>query len=209
MLESAPGATYVILATDGGPNCGVLTTCPIDQCTSNIDGVADTNGNALCSADVPPNCCDGDGQACLDSDATNAAITGLLQAGVQTYVMGIPGSAPYAAVLDAMAIAGGTARSSEPRYYEATTTDTAALGGALDPIAAAAMQTCTFILASPPGDASMINVYVGGQLLPADGPDGWTESGSAVTLQGASCGLLGADAGAPSVQVFSGCPTVH
>ena len=123
--------------------------------------------------------------------------------------MGIPGSSPYGTVLDAMAIAGGTARPAEPFYYDVTTSDTTALGSALTQIANEAMKNCTFVLENPPGDASKINVYVGGQLLPADGPNGWTSRGTSVTLEGASCGQVQSDAGPPPVQVFAGCPTVH
>ncbi|HEY4014246.1 MAG TPA: vWA domain-containing protein [Polyangiaceae bacterium] len=208
-LESALGVTYAILATDGGPNCGAAAACPIDQCTSNIDRVTDSNGNPLCSPGVAPNCCDMNGQGCLDGDATTGAIAELQQAGVLTYVMGIPGSSPYGSVLDGMAIAGGTARPAEPRYYDVTTADTSALGSAFNQIANDAMKNCTFVLENAPVDGSKINVYVNGQLLPADGPNGWTEHGSAVMLQGATCELVQSDAGPPPVQVFSGCPTVH
>jgi hypothetical protein len=123
--------------------------------------------------------------------------------------MGIPGSSPYGTVLDGMAVAGGTARPTEPRYYDVTTSDTDALGAAFTQIANDAMKNCTFVLENAPADGSKINVYVGGQLLPADGPNGWTEHGSAVTLQGASCGQVQSEAGPPPVQVFAGCPTVH
>jgi hypothetical protein len=208
-LESALGVTYVILATDGGPNCGEQTGCTIDQCTSNIDRVTDSNGDPLCTPNMPPNCCDMNGQGCLDGDATSDAIAALRQGGVETYVMGIPGSSPYGTVLDAMAVAGGTPRPSEPRYYDVTTADTNALGTALTQIANDAMKNCTFVFEQPPIDGTKINVYVGGQLLPADGPNGWTESGSGVTLEGASCGQVQSDSGPPPVQVFAGCPTVH
>jgi hypothetical protein len=32
------GEKYVILATDGGPNCGTATSCTAETCTTNIDG---------------------------------------------------------------------------------------------------------------------------------------------------------------------------
>jgi hypothetical protein len=109
-LSTFPQLTFAILATDGGPNCDAALSCDVTTCTSNMDGV---NG---CPVGGPPNCCDpttgAGGLACLDGTATAAAVTALRAAGVDTYVMGIPGSAPYAEVLDALAMAGGGARAS-------------------------------------------------------------------------------------------------
>jgi hypothetical protein len=203
----SPRTTFLILATDGGPNCNSApraTACPIDQCTRNIDSLPG------CSAGVAPNCCAGtDPRGCLDGPATAAAISDLLGLGIRTYVLGIPGSAPYAGVLDMLATAGGTARASEPLYYRVDSTDTTALGSALGEIAAAVMKSCTLTLERPPSDPDRVNVYVDGTIVGHDGPDGWTLVDRTVTLEGGSCGAFQADAGAPRLQVIEGCPTVH
>lgn len=204
-LRDLPGVTFVILATDGGPNCDAsLGQCSADQCTNNID-LAN-----MCST-AGPNCCaapQGDVLGCLDGTATAAAVSALHDAGVQTYVMGIPGSAPYTAVLDAVAMAGGTARSSEPLYYQVDSPDTTALGAAFGQIAADAMKSCTLLLGRAPSDPNKVNVAVDGTLLPSDGPNGWAIHGQTVTLSGAACGAVRGDT-APTVHVLDGCPTVR
>jgi hypothetical protein len=196
-LRNFPGVTYVILATDGGPNCdGSLPPCSVDQCTSNIDGVRNASGVQICFSDAGANCCDRNPGGCLDETAAAKAVSDLLAFGVQTYVMGIPGSLPYGAVLDQLAIAGGTARQGEPRYYAVGTADTGALGSALEEIAKQVMKSCTILLGRTPADPNKVNVYVDGTLVPSDGANGWSIHGSTVVLSGGLCGS-------------EGCPTVH
>jgi len=203
-LGALPGLTFVILATDGGPNCDAsIAPCALDQCTTNIDGA-----NPQCMMSGTPNCCTGNPQGCLDGDATAEAVSDLRTAGVQTYVMGIPGSAPYADVLDQLATAGGTTRPSEPLYYQVNSSDTSALSDAFAQIADAAMKSCTLLLEKNPGDPGMVNVAVNGAVVPSDGPDGWTLHGQTVTLSGATCGAFEGAASLP-VRVFQGCPTVR
>ncbi|MGA7119081.1 MAG: vWA domain-containing protein [Polyangiaceae bacterium] len=204
-LAALPSLTFVILATDGGPNCdAAIQPCTVDQCTTNIDGT-----NTLqCPPGGPANCCTGNPEGCLDGDATAQAVSDLRTAGVQTYVMGIPGSAPYAAVLDQLATAGGTARPSEPLYYQVDSPDTNALSDAFEQIADAVMKSCTLLLEKNPGDPNMVNVAVNGTVIPSDGPDGWTLHGQTVTLSGASCGAFEGAASLP-VRISQGCPTVR
>jgi len=205
-LRDLPGFTFVILATDGGPNCDpTITQCSVDQCTSNIDQAN------MCMPGGPMNCCtgiNGNVLGCLDGDATAQAVSALRAAGVQTYVMGIPGSAPYTAVLDQVAVAGGTARPVEPLYYQVDSPDTTALAGAFQQIADAAMKSCTLILGRAPGDPNKVNVAVDGTVVPSEGPNGWALHGQTVTLSGAACGAVQADS-APTVHVVEGCPTVR
>jgi hypothetical protein len=203
-LRSFRGPTFVILATDGGPNCDAALSCDITQCTSNIDGVpgCPTTG---------PSCCDpsrAGGQACLDGDGTVQAVAQLASFGVQTYVLGIPGSAPYASVLDAVATAGGTARTMEPLYYDAESADPKVLSHVLADIAASAMASCAFTLADLPVDPNKVNVSVGGSIVPQAGPDGWSLAGTQLTLRGASCQAAQSQASASPLSVTQGCPTV-
>lgn len=209
-LQNFSGVTYVILATDGGPNCDTdVPACSIDQCTSNIDGVRNASGVQICFPDQGTNCCDRNRGGCLDGAAAAQAVGDLLAVGVQTYVMGIPGSLPYGAVLDQLAMAGGTARAGEPRYYAVGTTDTNALGTALEEIAKQVMKSCTILLGRTPADPSKVNVFVDGMVVPSDGPNGWSLHGSTVTLAGGLCGTIQADASVPTVHVSEGCPTVR
>jgi hypothetical protein len=204
-LRSFPQETFVILCTDGGPNCDAALSCGADQCTSNMDGAPG------CPTGGPPNCCDPTtgigGLGCLDGARAAQSVADLRGAGIETFVLGIPGSAPYAAVLDQLATAGGTARGSEPLYYRVDSADTAVLGAALGQIAAQVTASCTFLLKHPPKDPNAVNVYVGGVLVPRDGPDGWALQGTKLTLEGATCAAIHSGQ-AVSLRVVQGCPTV-
>jgi hypothetical protein len=208
-LRGLRGLTFVILATDGGPNCNAnVASCPVDQCTRNIDQI-----NAQCTPGGSVNCCDASQPAggCLDGDATAQAVRDLRAAGVQTYVMGIPGSAPYAPVLDQMAIAGGTARAGQPRYYAVNTPDEAALAAAFEEIAATVMRGCALRLSDAVPNPNRVNLYLDGAVVP-QGPDGWSLDGQTVTLQGSTCASFqgGPPNAAPApVLVTQGCPTVR
>jgi hypothetical protein len=204
-LKGLPGKTFAILATDGGPNCNGAFTCTVDQCIPNIE-------NTLgCPPGGPPNCCtqlpDGP-YACLDTAATTSAVASMASAGVPVYVVGVPGSGPYAGVLDGLATAGGTARPGEPRYYAVDTPDQAALAAALSKIAAKITATCTLHLDNPPPDENKVNVFFDGKPVPQAGPDGWTLSGKIVTLLGASCQKV-LDGDVLDVRIVAGCPTIQ
>lgn len=203
LLQTFSGVTYAILATDGGPNCNASLTCDVEQCTMNIES------QSPCVSGGPTNCCDGNALGCLDGVKTVEAVSDLRAIGVRTFVVGIPGSAPYADVLDNAAAAGGTARSSEPYYYSVDTSDRSQLESA---IASVSLETlsCAFTLARAPSNPAEVNVYVGGSVLPLDegsGSDGWTLQGTTLTLLGSTCQRLEAQPNT-QVAVVEGCPTV-
>jgi hypothetical protein len=214
-LKALPGKTYVIFATDGGPNCSSALTCTVSACTSNIE-------NDPGCPPAGPNCCDpstgGTSANCLDEAATVAAVHAIANAGIPVYVVGVPQSEPYSALLDELATAGGTARASEPLYYAASGGDPSALLAALKQIAAKITGTCTLTLDHAPPDPSLVNVFFDGSPLPMSGPDGWTlttvpgDAGDAggsttVTVKGASCMKI-QDGDVIDVRVVAGCPTV-
>jgi hypothetical protein len=203
-IEAIGGKTYVILATDGGPNCNAAASCSIDACTNNID---DSPG---CPPAGPTNCCTPGNtgpQGCLDAQPTIDAVFALASAGVPVYVVGVPGSKPYATLLDQLALAGGTARSSEPLYYDVDTADQSAFLAAMSTIAAKITGSCTILLDQIPPDPSLINVYLDGSVLPQSGADGWSLNGNIVTILGASCQSI-TDGDVLDVRVVAGCPTV-
>jgi hypothetical protein len=206
-IEGIAGKTYVILATDGGPNCDAAASCDANTCTLNMD---DTDPSQ-CPTGGPPNCCDpsqgGSPLSCLDEAPTINAVAALANAGVPVFVVGVPGSENYAAVLDKLAVAGGTARGSEPQYYAVDTADQAAFLAAMSTIAAKIAGSCTLTLNQAPPDPSLINVFLDGNVLPQSGPDGWTLSGTTVTILGASCQAI-TDGNVLDVRVVAGCPTV-
>src|SRR5690606_2047801 len=104
-----PGKTFVVLLTDGAPNCNLSRSCTAKDCIPNLEGVAFSDGTT-CNADF--NCCAPDWfpHLCLDGDPTLDELTRLAEVDVSTYVIGLPGGNAYADLLNRMAIAGRTAR---------------------------------------------------------------------------------------------------
>jgi hypothetical protein len=172
VLSGLKGRTFVLLATDGGPNCNLQATCGADKCIPNIER------SVGCNASV--NCCDeqiaGPGY-CLDDDGTKAAVAALYAAGIKTYVIGITGSVPYAELLNELAIVGGTARvGANSAYYGIS--HIAELDEVLGSIGATVALSCQIRLAKPPPDSNLVNVYLDGQLVKY-GPNGWVWSDAA------------------------------
>ncbi len=199
-LLGLSGETYVVIATDGGPNCNEMAMCDASGCMLNIEG------HPLC--DPSTNCCAPNGVGgpshCVDQAATVAAIDKLVAGGLHVVTLGIPGSETYAAVLDAMAVAGGLPRSGSPKYYRVDQLEE--IGPVLAEIAKVAV-TCEFTLADPPQEQGFTNVYLDGHVLPYGLPDGWIwEPPSTVRLVGATCDRVQAGQ-VVSLQIVSGCPT--
>ncbi len=203
-LTSIPGKVFVILATDGGPNCNFGATCDVNACIPNIESAAG------CSPGAPPNCCQTPKwgpESCLDTAPTASAVAELAAAGVPTYVVGVPGSGPYAGVLEQLATVGGTARATSPLYYRVDTADEAALLSALSQIAAKIIATCSLPLPGPPVDPNLVNVYLDEKAVAKDPVNGWTLDGATVTLVGTTCQSV-LEGRALNVRVIEGCPTV-
>ena len=204
-VATLPKPVYLLLATDGGPNCGD-GPCDADHCTYNIDGRS--FGTTKC--DSTKNCCDpaiGTGgagpRACLDSEATLSAITTLSGAGVKTFVLGIAGAAPYAADLDRFALAGGT-----ERYYAADDPTQEAFAAALSLIAAKVVDRCVITIDPPASDPGVTNVLADGVVVPQDPVDGWTwRDDATIELHGSTCADVKSGK-TTSLKVAVGCKTV-
>ncbi len=196
--ESSP--KVVLLATDGAPNCNGDITCGPDQCMVNLLG--------QCPPDVT-NCCappDGTWLNCVDRLATLQAVMALKNAGVNVYVIGIPGSELFSTVLDQMALAGGVPQQGQPTYYYRVD-DLGTLADVFKGIASA-LVSCTFDLADPPEGPGLTNVYFDEEVVPQDPVDGWVwVDGDTIELVGASCQEL-KNGAVTKIQFVSGCPTV-
>jgi hypothetical protein len=204
-LKSLSGRTYVILATDGGPNCDTNATCDVTECILNIEASA-----SGCYPNQLPNCCDSahyGGASCLDSAPTIAAVSAYADANIPVYVIGVPGSGPYSALLDQLAQAGKTARAASPFYYRVDGYDEASFQAALFQVAAKIVASCTLKLEAPPADPGLLNVFLDGTVVPQAGADGWTLDASTITLLGASCDKV-LSGQVLDVNVSGGCPTV-
>ena len=204
--KDVKGDKYVILATDGGPNCNADLTCDVDHCTSNLDGTCATG-----------NCCDpttgGSKIDCVDDTSVTAQITALATAGVKTFVIGIPGSEAYNTFLDSFAVAGGiTSPTPPPKYFAVNAAGgVGGLEAVFDLITGELITTCRLQLASNPADPEKLNVVVDGKIIPQDGPDGWSLDTSTtpptVVLRGATCSAMETK-GAKVVEIEYGCPTI-
>lgn len=206
-LSLLSGDTYVVLITDGAPNCNRELSCGADACGPNIEGRS-VAGSA-CSGGF--NCCEPSAQnpaanlACVDGDASVTAVAALSDVGIQTFVVGMPGSEPYVDLLNMMADVGGTARPGALKYYPVE--DTSELEASLKAIAASVAITCEIPLDYEPPDPDYVNVYFDGALVAYDPTDGWewTEAGH-VLIRGDACTQLsGGDV--VEVQILAGCKT--
>jgi hypothetical protein len=207
-LAELEGSTYVILMTDGAPNCNFESRCPIFECTLNIE-MASVSG---INCDDSFNCCDPLNTGpnapgyCVDADATESVISALAEDGVSTYIVGMPGAEPYAMLLDRLAAAGGTARGAETDYYAVADADE--LTEALSDIGTGIAISCSIDLEEPPEDPSRVNVYFDGELVPSDETDGWTWDGDLrIEVRGDACERLRSGDVLEARAVF-GCDTV-
>jgi hypothetical protein len=189
-LEELGPKTSVFLLTDGAPNCGQLSSCESQRCMGDIERLSLTNG-MICGVDIA--CCAADlfPWLCLDSAESSAELQALADAGIKTYVIGLPGTEAYAEVLGEMAQAGGTARAGEGEaYYRVDDVDELAL--TLDSLGTELSLDCHIQLDQVPKRRDRIAVIADGTLLEGESADGWiwtSETEPEIELQGESCRL--------------------
>ncbi|MEZ4410336.1 MAG: vWA domain-containing protein [Polyangiales bacterium] len=172
-------ARYIVLATDGGPNCNTALDARTCVCVGGGRG------------------CRGDATQCLDdlrAVDTVRQIAGNAVAQVPTYVLGISGDddPAYEATLTSMAIAGGRpnrSASGAPTYYDARQPED--LSRAFRAIQNA-IARCTFIAPTRPADTDVVTLTMNGATIARDttrssGWD-WTDRAAGeITLFGAAC----------------------
>ncbi|MDD5307288.1 MAG: VWA domain-containing protein [Deltaproteobacteria bacterium] len=100
---------YVLLATDGAPNCNPMLPCATCTCPQ---------GDCCAASNV---------LNCIDDQESNKAAKALLEAGIPVYVIGVGNSLDWQQVMNGIADAGGTSQ-----YYPAE--NATALLQALDQI---------------------------------------------------------------------------
>ncbi|MFZ5891156.1 MAG: vWA domain-containing protein [Myxococcota bacterium] len=197
-----PGDKYVLLATDGGPNCNSANTCDNqpDKCTCVID-----SGNAA-------TCCNNKGFLCLDDSAVLMQIQALADKGIPTFVVGVPGTEAYATYLDAFAVAGGKPNEVGPtKYYKVEASGgVQGLVDVFSTITTQLVRNCDIDLTSQPDDPDKVNVAIDCNIIKrAD--DTWTLDVSSMPnkllLKGATCEKI-QTSGAKRVDVIYGCPSV-
>jgi hypothetical protein len=197
-LAELSGATIVLLATDGGPNCNPDATCPPEECIPFIEGAAGCD-EACCEPNGPAG-----PEGCVDRDATVAAVAAVAALGINVHVIGIPGSEIYGDVLDEMALAGNAPQFVSPYYYKVDDLDT--LGGVLATIASVVVS-CEFDIVDPPAEEGTTNVYLDEELIPYSAIEGWSwKTPAVVELRGEPCQRVKSGQ-VRQVQIVSGCPT--
>lgn len=193
---------FVLLATDGGPNCNGAPSPPPPTC--------------LCTG-PDPSFCDPRtspiaGYNCIDQRRTLDVISELYDdLGVPVFVVGIddPNRPDLSAVLDRMAVAGG--RPLPPgaphRYYSVRRVDDLrdALGEITDAIA-----RCVYTIRPAPTADAEVEIRVGGVPVPRDPSqtDGWdflVPNRTQIGLFGSACE---ATAGGGLVDGIIDCPDV-
>lgn len=218
--KTLKGSKWVLLATDGGPNCDSSITCGADTCTQNLDG--------NCGSPTGPvfNCCDTSSTgsnpqanlSCLDEAAVLTQIEALKKADVQTYVIGIPGSEAYASTLDKMAVAGGVPNPNGGAHqYYAVSANNALddLKNALNGIITQLVKTCDITLNTTPSNPSTVQAVQDCNLIPQltpstmDGGVGgfyidYNQSPAHLVLTGSYCNTI-MTVGANRLDVIEGC----
>jgi hypothetical protein len=211
-LPELEGDTALILATDGAPNCNDALSCDADACIPNIEALRFDSGDGVVTCDDAFNCCDpalvgpGAGGNCVDARRTESLLAELLEAGVETYVVGLPGSEPSQGVLDGFALAGGTERSEATAYFPVG--DSQELSDVLLDIGLAVTTDCELTLELRPPDADRVNVYFDAEPVPFDAEDGWHwQDENTIVLEGAACEQL-ETGDVFGIEVLAGCSTI-
>lgn len=208
LLTAEPRAS-VMLITDGAPNCNPDAGCDADSCIPNLE--RQTVSGAVCGVDL--DCCDpamlGPGAAsnCIDDTESERVVTRLAEAGVRTFIVGMPGSETYSGVLDRLAEAGGTARTgTETSYYSVR--DTSDLVDNLAAIGAEVSLDCSISLEHEPPDPSSMNVYFDNDPVDFDPENGWSYADDTIIeLNGNACDVLLSGA-VNQLQLVAGCPMI-
>ena len=195
-LEGLDGKTYLVLITDGAPNCNLDASDPIvptsARSTSRGRRSAACRATATSTAAIR-----------TSSVRTRRAIAWTVtrppvrsrssqKHGIPTYVIGMPGAEPYADVLDSLATAGGLQPARGRFTYYAVTDQTELTDAAGHAIGTGVAIKCSIDLDTPPDDQlPLVNVYFDGTLVPADPDDGWSWDGdSRIVVNGAACDEL-------------------
>ncbi len=168
-------ASYMVLLTDGIPNCNGAIAPDACQCLDPMTMCAGERGRL----------------SCLDDDGTVAALDDARRAGILTYVIGIDGSIEvrFQAVLDRMAVAGGRPNAGFPRYTSVRRQGS--LAQTFENIQRA-VALCSYVTPSRPDDPDAIDIDLDGARVPRDPAraEGWDWSDrdyGEVTFYGQAC----------------------
>ena len=176
---------FLILATDGGPNCNyLLSASPSCSCTMATASYCCTSYPSTCYAS----------ETCLDEKRVLTAINDLKTTQkISTFVIGLEGTAEYKNLLDAMAKTGGMPQTgATTSYYKAS--NKTQLQTALQKIAGRIIS-CEIDLAKKPDYPKWVSIYIDGKKIPRDTQklNGWDYANTNLTkikLYGIACKML-------------------
>jgi len=194
-----PNQKFLLLATDGLPNCGMSGGTGGTTGAAGRGGTAGRGGGGAAgtrggAAGTFGGGIIGGGSTADDSPAAEAAVTAAKTAGFPTFVVGIATSADAMATdtLNTMAVNGGFPQAGAATQYYSIS-DTASLEAALNQILGKTLS-CTIPLGSTP--ANLANVAVTAQdgtgkriEIPKDDTNGWSFDASMtnIVLNGSAC----------------------
>jgi hypothetical protein len=181
------GSRFVLLATDGGPNCNDDTSCDLSECTLNIDGDPE-DPEEKCHLDGGVNCCASNVEGCLDDGGVMKQIDLLRSVGVDTFVVGLTGTEAYAEQLNEFAVAGGRPRKdADEDYYRVDAEGSSAgLIQVFEEITRTLVQSCEIQLTDKPPDLNEVNVAVDCTVVPRAGADSSMGGGAGSSAQNES-----------------------
>lgn len=176
---------FIILATDGGPNCNYFLSAD-PSC-----GCAYASAEWCCTS-YPDACLFG--YTCLDDQHTLDVVGDLHQSrAIDTFVIGLAGTAEYVGLLNALAVAGGRPQTGGATdYYPAD--NQADLLAALQTIAVG-LISCQIALEEPPEFPDLVRIYMDGHEIERDPAHqgGWDYTDSShltIELYGTACDTL-------------------
>lgn len=173
-------ARTMVVATDGAPNCNGALNPVTCTCTARR-----ANGQSACRTDPT-------GHNCLDDLRTINVIKTIFEnQKIPVYVLGIGGSEQpaFTRALDDMAVAGGRAKPTSPKFYNVQTP--AEMDEALTTISNSVAK-CTYLTPSAPVDPNAISVEIEGKPIPRDPThtNGWDwvdQAYGSLAFFGAAC----------------------
>lgn len=143
-----------------------------------------------------------DGQSSCEDPVPEAAVLLGKSPSIRTFVVGFGGEVD-ATELNGLAENGGTAKATDPKYYQAD--DASGLGAALMMIAGS-VRSCTYTLSQTPDDLTKLFVFFDKNMVSEDATNGWTYSATTNTVEfhGTSCMTL--QNSAAKLTIVYGCP---
>lgn len=183
---SDPNPKFIVLATDGSPNCDSPSTIGSQVCTCTAPFTQSGTNCCFYSACVPcsffPSPDSGAGQAVVEATML----------GVNTFVIGVATGSAEEAVLNDLATKGKTARPGNPKYYPASNQTEF-----VDAINSISKQiiSCTLALKAAPAQPDFSEVKVqGSTVVPRDltHANGWDygPNNTSIIFYGSYCDQL-------------------